>query len=207
MKNRRYCSIKCRQQLRQKLNTRSGLLQALNTRYATFYFSDTLIILDVVPHGVKEIFRYTLLRSADNSPSEDFSKMTDMLGNAWWEEEQRTTKKYLASRHVLELAARCVISPGLLRPRLIYWKLIMLILTPIILVKSSKTLTAARRKFIIPISVVMRKPSENFMPPIWTFCDGRMIPLSFAVVVFLINGTMTQIIKNGSSRYPTANKV
>ena len=119
MKNRRYCSIKCRQQLRQKLNTRSGLLQALNTRYATFYFSDTLIILDVVPHGIKEIFRYTLLRSADNSPSEDFSKMTDMLGNAWWEEEQRTTKKYLASRHVLELAARCVISPGLMRPRLI----------------------------------------------------------------------------------------
>jgi len=119
MKNRRYCSMKCRQQLRQKLNTRSGLLQALNTRYATFYFSDTIIIMDVVPHGIKEIFRYTRLRSAGNSPSEDFSKMTDMLGNAWWEEEQRTNKKYLASRHVLGLATRCVISSVLLRPRLI----------------------------------------------------------------------------------------
>jgi len=111
--------MKCRQQLRQKLNTRSGLLQALNTRYATFYFSDTIIIMDVVPHGIKEIFRYTRLRSAGNSPSEDFSKMTDMLGNAWWEEEQRTNKKYLASRHVLGLATRCVISSVLLRPRLI----------------------------------------------------------------------------------------
>src|ERR1035437_1122156 len=119
MKSRRYCSMKCRQKLRQKLNTRSGLLQALNTRYATFYFSDTMIILDVVPHGIKEIFRYTRLRSAGNSPSEDFSKMTNMLGNAWWEEEKRTTKKYLASRHVLELATRWVISPVLMRPRLI----------------------------------------------------------------------------------------
>ncbi len=40
LKNRRYCSIKCRQHLRQKLNMRSGLLQTLNTRYATFYFSE-----------------------------------------------------------------------------------------------------------------------------------------------------------------------
>jgi len=119
MKNRRYCSMKCRQKLRQKLNIRSGLLQALNTRYATFYFSDTMIIMDVVPHGIKEIFRYTRMRSTGNPPSEDFSKMTDMLGNAWWEEEQRTTKKYLASRHVLELATRCLISPVLMRPRLI----------------------------------------------------------------------------------------
>ena len=119
MKNRRYCSLKCRQRLRQKLNTRSGLLQALNTRYATFYFSDTKIIMDVVPHGIKEIFRYTHLRSAGNSPSEDFGKMTNILGNAWWEEEKRTARKYLASRHVLELARRCVISPALMRPRLI----------------------------------------------------------------------------------------
>ena len=119
MKNRRYCSLKCRQQLRQKLNARSGLLQALNTRYATFYFSDTMIILDVVPHGIKEIFRYSSLRSAGNLPAEDFSQMTNILGNAWWEEEQRTARKYLASRHVLELAERCIITPALMRPKLI----------------------------------------------------------------------------------------
>ena len=78
-----------------------------------------MIIMDVVPHGIKEIFRYTHKRSACNSPSEDFSQMTNMLGNAWWEEEKRTTKKYLASRHILELATRCEITPTLMRPRLI----------------------------------------------------------------------------------------
>jgi hypothetical protein len=117
MKGRRYCSIKCRQNLRQKLNMRSGLLQALNTRYATFYFSNTAIIMDVIPHGIKEIFRYTELRTSGQKPAEDFSKMTNMLGNAWWAEEKRTTKKYLASRRVLELAARFSVSLAAIRPK------------------------------------------------------------------------------------------
>ena len=104
--NRKYCSIKCRQNLRQKLNMRSGLLQALNTRYAIFYFSDTIIILDVIPRGVKEIFRFTQQRSINHKPAEDFGKMANMLGRAWWAEEKRTAKKYLASRHVLDLATK-----------------------------------------------------------------------------------------------------
>jgi len=106
IKNRKYCSIRCRQKLRQKLNMRSGLLQALNTRYATFYFSDKTIILDVILRGGKEIFRFTGQRSISQKPAEDFGKMANMLGRAWWEEERRTAKKYLASRHVLELATK-----------------------------------------------------------------------------------------------------
>ena len=117
--NRKYCSIKCRQNMRQKLNMKSGLLQALNTRYATFYFSDTMIIMDIVPHGIKEIFRYTSKRIAGNNPAMDFSRMTNVLGDAWWAESKRTNKNYLASQHVLKLATRCAISEGLQRPRLI----------------------------------------------------------------------------------------
>jgi len=119
IEKRRYCSVKCRQHLRQKLNTRSGLLQALNTRYATFYFTETVIILDVVPHGIRELFRYAALRSDGSKPAEDFGRMTNMLGDAWWAEEKRTAKNYLASRRVLEMAERLVISEGLTRPRLI----------------------------------------------------------------------------------------
>lgn len=117
MKNNRYCSIKCRQKLRQKLNVRSGFLQALNVRYATFYFSDTMIIMDVVPRGFKEIFQFTYLRGSGHKPGDDFSKMTDMLGSAWWAEEKRTNRKYLASRHVLELAVRQPASLIALRPQ------------------------------------------------------------------------------------------
>ena len=115
---RKYCSIKCRQHLRQKLNMRSGLLQALNTRYATFYFSDTIIILDIVPHGIKEVFRYESKRTTGNNPAADFSIMANALGNAWWKESKRTNKNYLASQYVLKSANRCAISEGLQRPRL-----------------------------------------------------------------------------------------
>jgi hypothetical protein len=116
--NRKYCSIRCRQNLRQKLNMRNGLLQTLNTRYATFYFSDTIIILDVVPHGIKEVFRYASKRMAGNNPAADFNIMANALGNAWWKESKRTNKNYLASQHVLKLATRYDILEGLQRPRL-----------------------------------------------------------------------------------------
>jgi hypothetical protein len=117
IKNRRYCSIKCRQNLRQKLNMKNGLLQALNARYATFYFSDTIIILDIVPNGIKEIFRYVSKRKAGNNPAADFSIMTNHMGEAWWAESRRTNKKYLASQYVLKLATRHDISEGSQRPR------------------------------------------------------------------------------------------
>jgi hypothetical protein len=117
--NRKYCSIKCRQNLRQKLNMKSGLLQTLNTRYATFYFSDTMIILDIVPHGIKEIFRYTSKRIAENNPAADFNIMTNELGKAWWAESKRTNRNYLASQHVLKLATRHAIIEGSQRPKLI----------------------------------------------------------------------------------------
>jgi hypothetical protein len=103
---RKYCSIKCRQNLRQKLNARSGLLQALNARYATFYFSDAMIIMDIVPAGFKELFRFSQERVAGQKPAEEFSKMANMLGRAWWAEEQLSRKKYLASRYVLNLAQK-----------------------------------------------------------------------------------------------------
>jgi hypothetical protein len=110
MKNRKYCSVHCRQNLRQKLNIRCGLLQVLNARYATFYFSDTAIIMDVLPHGYREIFRYTQLRTSGLNPAEEFSRMTNILGEIWWKEERRTNKKYLASRQVLEMATRHAVS-------------------------------------------------------------------------------------------------
>ena len=104
MGKRRYCSLDCRQKLRYKLNMRTGLLKALNTRYATFYFTELMIIMDVLLFNSKEIYSFIYPRSRGNKPAYDFSKMADILGNAWWAERKRTNKKYLASSHVLEKA-------------------------------------------------------------------------------------------------------
>ena len=104
MRRRKYCSIECRQQLRHNLNLRTGLLRALNTKYATFYFTETLIILDVLPYGSPELFSYIFPRTPDRKPVDDFCTLSNILGNAWWAERNRTNKRYLATRFILEKA-------------------------------------------------------------------------------------------------------
>ncbi len=103
---RRYCSIDCRQKLRYTLDLRTGLLKTLNTRYATFYFTDTMIVMDVLPYNSKEIFSFIYPRSTEKKPAEDYCIMSDLLGNTWWAEKKRTNRNYLATRLLLEKARR-----------------------------------------------------------------------------------------------------
>jgi hypothetical protein len=105
-RRRRYCSIVCRQQLHACLNRRTGLLKALNTRYATFYFTDFAIVMDVLPYGMEQIFSYVLPRSSGRKPFEDFCDLSNILGTQWWNERNRTHRRYLASRHVLDHARK-----------------------------------------------------------------------------------------------------
>jgi hypothetical protein len=104
MGRRKYCSVDCRQKLRYTLNLRTGLLKALNTRYATFYFTDSIIILDVLPYGSGEMFSYMYPRTHGRKPIEDYCTMSNLLGNAWWAERNRTNKRYVATRLLLEKA-------------------------------------------------------------------------------------------------------
>jgi hypothetical protein len=104
MKRRRYCSIECRQKLRTNLNMRTGLLQTLQIRYATFYFTENLIILDMLPYGSTDLLSFIFPRANGKKPVDDFCKMFNLLGNSWWEEVRRTKKRYLASRHILAKA-------------------------------------------------------------------------------------------------------
>ena len=104
MDRRKYCSVECRQQLRYNLNLRTGLLRALNTRYATFYFTEAIIILDVLPYGSAELFSYIFPRIPGRKPVDDFCTMSNILGNAWWAERNRTNKRYIATRFLLEKA-------------------------------------------------------------------------------------------------------
>ncbi len=113
---RRYCSMDCRKVLHYKLEVRTGLIKALNAKYATFYFSDVMIIMDMLPYGSEEIFSFFYPRSPGKKPAEDFSKMADMLGTIWWTERRRTNKRYLASFQVLAQAVRNNTSVVSVRP-------------------------------------------------------------------------------------------
>jgi hypothetical protein len=104
MARRRYCSLTCRQNLRDSLNRRTGLLKALNVRYATFYFTEQMVLLDLLPYDMDRIHSFILIRSLRKKPVEEFCKLAEILGKAWWTERNRTQRRYLASRHVLSKA-------------------------------------------------------------------------------------------------------
>ena len=106
MGRRKYCSVKCRQRLRRTLNMRTGLLRALNTRYATFYFTPNVIVMDLMPYGSREIFSFMFRRTPTEKPVDDFCRMANLLGNTWWAEKRRTNKNYLASRLLFDHAKR-----------------------------------------------------------------------------------------------------
>jgi len=103
-RHRRYCALSCRQQLLASLNRRTGLLRALNTRYATFYFTDFVIVMDLLTYGNEQIYSYVLPRGFGRKPVDDFCDLSNMLGTEWWNERNRTKKRYVASQHVLEQA-------------------------------------------------------------------------------------------------------
>lgn len=106
MNNRRYCSVACRQRLKYQLDIRTGLLKALNARYATFYFTTSEIILDVLVGGSMEICSFIYPRSPGKKPVNDFIKLSNYLGKEWWTEKRRTEKRYLANRVVLDKAGK-----------------------------------------------------------------------------------------------------
>ena len=99
------------------LNIRTGLLKALNTKYATFYFTKHMIIMDLLTFDSKAIYSFMFPRSIGEKPAEDFGRMSDILGNAWWAEKKRTNKKYLAARHIFEQAKRDNVLTDSVKPR------------------------------------------------------------------------------------------
>ena len=105
-RNRRYCSADCPQYLLASLNRRTGLLQTLNTRYATFYFSEFVIMMDLLLYDSDQIFSYMLPRTSGKKPVEDFCVLSNILGTLWWNEKDRTKKRYIANQQVLEKACR-----------------------------------------------------------------------------------------------------
>ena len=106
IRRRRYCSAPCQQQLLASLNRRTGLLRALSTRYATFYFTDFAVIMDILLYGTGQIHSYLLPRASGGKPVEDFCRLSNLLGKLWWDEKHRSHKRYLASRQVLQRARK-----------------------------------------------------------------------------------------------------
>jgi len=101
---KRYCSKECRLDLFHRLDILTSLLRALSTKYAAFYFTESTLILELLPFDSKRVYRCFYERTRGRIPAQDLFDMTDSLGKLWWEKKRRTGKRYRASQYLLEKA-------------------------------------------------------------------------------------------------------
>jgi len=113
---KRYCSKECRTELLRRLDILSGLLRALEARYASFSFTESALVLDVLTNGSRKGYRFLYERERRKRPAHDLYTMADELGNMWWEKQKQTGKRYRASRYLLERAAKDNVPPASVTP-------------------------------------------------------------------------------------------
>ena len=114
---RKYCSSTCCEYLAAQLDRWSGLLVGLEVRYANFWFTETILVLDVLCNNSCEVLRFVYTRNPGKKPSEDFFQMANELGTSWWDAVKKTGKRYSAAGHVLLKAQKAGVSPEALKPK------------------------------------------------------------------------------------------
>ena len=116
MGRRKYCSRQCRQRLVWRLEVASNLLRALHARYATFSFTQEVLMLNVASFGADEVFSFLWRRTPGRKPSEDLGDLTEHLGRLWWRELEDRNCRRSASLFVLESAHTQLASDDNIRP-------------------------------------------------------------------------------------------
>ncbi len=97
----RYCSSRCRKSLHWQLWITEGLLQALDCRFATFHWTDSTVILQVLPRKSERVFFYFANRARYNKPAADLKRLTLTLGDRWWNIKRNGKSVHAASRNLL----------------------------------------------------------------------------------------------------------
>lgn len=115
-RQRRYCSKECKERLVFALGWLKNFLLALNTNYATFSFSDQLLIVNVLPYRSRDVFSFFYERGNGRTPAEDLKAMCLDLSREWYHKNQQTRCRSLASMYVLNKRKKGLISRDTIRP-------------------------------------------------------------------------------------------
>lgn len=113
---RRYCSRQCRQKLMWVLSLSKGLLQTLNTRYATFSFTEHYVALDVMPTWSNGISRFVCERKSGYPPANTLKELVLEAGKEWYEKRSRRISRSFTSQSILEEKVEHSIKPDSIKP-------------------------------------------------------------------------------------------
>ncbi len=113
---RRYCSRECRQRLQWTLSLSKGLLQTLNTRYATFSFTEHHVALDIMPTWSTTISRFVHERKSGHTPAYALKELILEAGKEWYKMRSRRNSRSFSSQFILEQKATSGINPDSIKP-------------------------------------------------------------------------------------------
>jgi hypothetical protein len=113
---KRYCRRDCKDEFVFKLKWFNNLLRALDARFATFFFTETVLILNILPATSREVRSYFYPRRIGVKPSQDMNHMVFELGQIWWGHKERTKSRRGASRLTLSRGQTGVASLQTVRP-------------------------------------------------------------------------------------------
>jgi len=116
-KRKKYCSHDCCEDLAAQLERWSGLLVGLEARYANFWFTDSLLVLDVLKQNAQEVLRFAYRRAPGKKPFEDYFDMANELGTHWWAAMKKTRTRFRATESVFAKAVRAGVPPEVLKPK------------------------------------------------------------------------------------------
>ena len=113
---RRYCSVQCKQKLVWVLSLSKGLLQTLNTKYATFSFTEDYVSLDVMPAWSKTISRFEYRRKPGHTPANALKALILEAGADWHSKRNKKISPSLSSQLILNEKIEKRINPDSVKP-------------------------------------------------------------------------------------------
>jgi len=117
-KNRvRYCSNSCKSQFAFKLRWFNNLLRALQAQYATFSFTESVLILNLLSRHSETVYTYFYERTPGKKPAQDIDGMVFELGDLWWEHLESSKSERRAADHILGQGHTRIVGRDLVEPR------------------------------------------------------------------------------------------
>lgn len=105
-RKRRYCSKECRELLVFALSWLKNLLLPLNTNYATFSFTDSVLIINILSFFSREVSTFLYKRVPGMTPAAGLKEVCKTLNKAWYEKNQESRSRRAASEHLLKIGIK-----------------------------------------------------------------------------------------------------
>jgi len=115
-RKRRYCSKECKDLLLFALGWLKNLLLPLNTNYATFSFTESVLIINILSFFSSEVSTFLYRRVPGKTPAEGLKEVCKVLNKEWYEKSVESRSRRAASEHLLRTGIKDMVQKDHITP-------------------------------------------------------------------------------------------